>query len=108
MIEHGSSIGSALKEARAQLASTTESAFFDAQALLASVIGKSTSYLHTRPDAQMSETDYHGYRDLVGLRASGLPVAYLTGFREFWSIFQSRWRAVPGHRGGVPGRTLPA
>ncbi|MBA2652364.1 MAG: peptide chain release factor N(5)-glutamine methyltransferase [Tatlockia sp.] len=63
-----------------------ESARLEAEILLAHVLMKTRSYLYTHPDALLSTEQWQAFKDLVKQRVNGLPIAYLTGTREFWSL----------------------
>ncbi|MCK5480243.1 MAG: peptide chain release factor N(5)-glutamine methyltransferase [Gammaproteobacteria bacterium] len=58
----------------------------DAEVLLASILEKNRSYLHAWPEKILSQETREQFHQLVTKRASGEPVAYLTGQREFWSL----------------------
>ncbi len=58
----------------------------DAEILLGHCLGKSRTWLYTWPDNEISEACAEQFRSLVQRRAQGEPVAYLTGYREFWSL----------------------
>ncbi len=77
-------IREALQEAVAQLA--TDSARLDAEVLLAHVLGKPRSHLFAWPEKTLAEEESARFATLIARRASGEPVAYLTGRREFWSL----------------------
>ncbi len=55
----------------------------DAEVLLAHLLGVPRLMLLTQPDRPVDASDYAA---LVDRRASGEPVAYITGRREFWSL----------------------
>jgi len=61
-------------------------AALDADVLLAHVLGVSKESLYAHPDTEMSHGAMRRYRDLVERRASGEPVAYLRGFKEFYGL----------------------
>jgi release factor glutamine methyltransferase len=56
----------------------------DARVLLAHVTGRSSAELAAHPEVQMRKQQEDAYRELVGRREAGEPVAYLTGSREFY------------------------
>ncbi len=58
----------------------------EARVLLALVLGKPQSFLYAWPERAMEAEALQRYTALVGRRASGEPLAYLTGCREFWSL----------------------
>jgi len=64
----------------------SDSPRLDAEVLLAHVLGKPRSHLLAWPDNIPDTAQQARYRELVGRRADGEPVAYLTGAREFWSL----------------------
>lgn len=71
--------------ATAQLASS-ESPLLDAQVLLAHVLQKETIYLMTWPERSLDAAQQASFEALVAQRVEGVPVAHLTGTREFWSL----------------------
>jgi release factor glutamine methyltransferase len=78
------SIASLLANAAQQL--TGDSARLDAAVLLAHVLGKPRTYLLAWPDRQPDAAQQQRYAGLLARRLRGEPVAYLTGWREFWSL----------------------
>lgn len=77
-------VAEALNWASHQLAEQEGKA--DASALLLHVLQKPRSYLFTWPDAELSLVHEQAFKELVGERQKGVPVAHLTGEREFWSL----------------------
>lgn len=63
-----------------------DGARLDAELLLAYVLQKPRSYLYTWPDQPLTESQYQQYVRLLQQCASGKPLAYITGEREFWSM----------------------
>jgi release factor glutamine methyltransferase len=80
------SIEQALDLARALLDSRSTSSTADAEILLCYTLGCARSHLIAWPQKTLNTEQLQRYRELVDLRASGKPVAYLTGVREFWSL----------------------
>ena len=81
------SIKSTLTEARDLLSTTNpESTYLDAEVLLSFVLNKDRSYLHAWPENTLTEAEKNQFEQLAQRRASGEPVAHLTGQREFWSM----------------------
>ena len=63
-----------------------ESPAVDAKVLLSHVLDKPQVYLFTWPDKILSVEAISEYETLVTKRAQGIPVAYLTGTRDFWTL----------------------
>ena len=61
-------------------------AYFDAEVLLCHLLGKNRSHLIAWPDKPLSDEQWHTFQTLINRRATGEPVAYITGHREFWSL----------------------
>ena len=59
---------------------------YDTQVLLCFCLGKSPAYLLTHRNDVVDKETESWFRDLVDRRLTGVPVAYLTGYREFWSL----------------------
>ena len=79
-------IKQALSHAINLLAPTTTSAQLDAEVLLAHTLGTSRTFLYTHPEKKLSPIQKEAYQNLIDQRSEGLPIAYLTGSREFWSL----------------------
>jgi release factor glutamine methyltransferase len=58
----------------------------DAEVLLAHALRKPRSYLYSHPDESPPATDAARYAELIEQRRRGVPLAYLVGTREFWSL----------------------
>lgn len=78
------SLRDALRSATARLANS-DSARADAEILLAHVLQRPRSYLHTWPERALSAAKQTAYTDLIERRQAGEPVAYLCGQQGFWS-----------------------
>lgn len=59
---------------------------FDAEILLCHATGISLARIVAFPERQIDAELATTYRQLVKRRADGMPIAYLTGRREFWSM----------------------
>ena len=77
------SIKSVLTEAANTLAS--DSALLDAEVLLCLVLNQTRSHLRAWPDKPLQTEQLNAFRSLLQQRQSGMPIAYITGNREFWS-----------------------
>ncbi|TVQ97255.1 MAG: peptide chain release factor N(5)-glutamine methyltransferase [Deltaproteobacteria bacterium] len=58
----------------------------DAEVLLAHVLALPRMGLYTAHDRPLDDAEVDRYRALVRQRAEGVPVAYLTGTRGFWTL----------------------
>lgn len=79
-------IAGALAWAYAELAHHGEGNRLDAEVLLASLLAVGRSHLVAWPERRLPSAVRTRYRAQIKRRASGYPVAYLTGVREFWSL----------------------
>ncbi|QDR82129.1 peptide chain release factor N(5)-glutamine methyltransferase [Sporomusa termitida] len=58
----------------------------DAEVLLSHILGKDRLYLYTNFDQPLTPAELTAYRDAVKQRAVRLPVAYITGYKEFMGL----------------------
>ncbi len=58
----------------------------DAEVLLAHALEKNRAYLRTWPDRVVTDTVAIHYQDHLNRRAVGEPIAYILGYKEFWSM----------------------
>jgi release factor glutamine methyltransferase len=79
-------IAETVKRATLQLRPHSESPRLDAELLLGKVLKVSRASLTARADESLSGGAELELADLIARRAHGVPVAYLTGSREFWSL----------------------
>lgn len=73
-------------------ASGVPNAARDALVLLGHALHEDTAGLHARPHDPVPEQAEARYRDLLARRATRVPLQYLTGVQEFWSL---RFRVTP-------------
>jgi release factor glutamine methyltransferase len=80
-------VARALRTARARLADAgLETPGLDAEVLLRHILGWDRAQLLSRPEVELSAGDAARYEHLLSERLRGLPVAYLTGEREFMGL----------------------
>jgi release factor glutamine methyltransferase len=79
-------IQQALQQASLRLAESTASATLDAQVLLSHVLQCNSAHLLAWPEKELTEAQQQAFTQLLQQRLQGLPVAHLTGQREFWSF----------------------
>ena len=75
----------ALAAAGAGVAGLTGSRL-DAEVLLAHCLNKERLFFHTDPHYELTSEEIDRYRQLVDRRLRREPVAYIVGFKEFWSL----------------------
>ena len=75
-----------LAQARNALETTSGTARLDAEILLAQVLGWSRAKLLAHAGASLDSASTRCFEALVERRRDGVPIAYLTGHREFWSL----------------------
>ncbi|UJF20183.1 peptide chain release factor N(5)-glutamine methyltransferase [Vibrio sp. SS-MA-C1-2] len=63
-----------------------DSARIDVSVLLCHVLDKPSSYLFTWPERELTESQLTQLEQLITRRLSGEPIAYIVGWREFWSL----------------------
>jgi release factor glutamine methyltransferase len=79
-------VADTLRFAARTLAASSESPELDAEVLLSTVMGVARSALIVRAEEPVAVELLRAYQGLIDRRVSGVPVAYLTGRREFWSL----------------------
>lgn len=78
-------IEDALKWAKPRLAGS-DSANLDARVLLCHCLQVPAVYLHTWPEKPLNADIWLQYQQLILQREEGVPVAHLTGTRDFWTL----------------------
>ena len=56
----------------------------DSELIAAHILGKERSFLHAHPEYEFSETELAQIRAATKRRASGEPLAYILGYKEFY------------------------
>ena len=80
-----STVSEALDWATEQL-SESDDARLDSQILLAYALNVSRTWLFTWPDKALDGATLTAFNALIEKRKSGTPIAYITGYRDFWSL----------------------
>lgn len=76
-------VAAALREAAARLATASDTPRLDAELLMAHALGRERELLLL---SSMESASPPAFEALVGRRARGEPIAYITGRRAFWTI----------------------
>ncbi len=82
-------VDEALRAARDQLSRDSgdpSGARLDAEILLSHLLQRPRTWLHAWPEHPLDEAQQAAFAGLVQRRRAGVPIAYLTGQREFWSL----------------------
>jgi release factor glutamine methyltransferase len=79
-------VAACLQRGTRALASRSESPRLDAELLLCHVLKVSRAALVVHSADAVDADDQCRYDDLIAQRAGRMPIAYLTGSREFWSL----------------------
>jgi release factor glutamine methyltransferase len=74
-----------LQTAETQLTAISATPALDAEVLLCLCLDKDRAFLRAWPESPVEASLVNQYQQLLSERLAGLPVAYLTGSREFWS-----------------------
>ena len=80
------SIAQALKQASQKLTETSDSARLDAGVLLCHVLDCTATHLIAWPEKLLNDKQTQTFNQLIEQRHTGIPVAYLIGSKEFWSL----------------------
>lgn len=75
-----------LEQAIALLSTSSTTARLDAEVLLGFVLQCSRTYLYAHPELTLSTQILEAYKHAIEKRKSGIPIAYITGSKEFWSL----------------------
>jgi release factor glutamine methyltransferase len=75
-----------LKWGHEKLIPTSESARLDAELLLAHVLNRPVTFLLAHDDEEIGFFPLRRYKKMIESRKDGMPVAYLTGHREFYGL----------------------
>lgn len=78
-------IQSLLSWANEQLRSSSDTAMLDTEVLLCHCLNKNRSFLRAWPEHSPNQLQIQQFKTLIQERQRGLPIAYLTGQKEFWS-----------------------
>jgi len=79
-------LNDAIVAATAQLKNASPTPALDAQVLLAHSLGQDRTYLIAHAKDTLDTETSTRFEQLVAQRINGIPVAYLTGEQEFWSL----------------------
>ena len=76
----------ALEQGLHQLNEGNSDSRLEAEILLCHLLEKNRAYLFAHSNEEINPILLEQYQQLINQRAQGVPIAYLTGTREFWSL----------------------
>lgn len=79
-------IDEALKHGTEVLFQDSESARLDSEILLCHFLKKNRSYLYAWPEIELTTEIFEQFNQALSLRKTQYPIAYITGYQEFWSL----------------------
>lgn len=79
-------IGAALADGTERLRDSSDSPMLDAELLLARAIDVPRSYLIAHPEDELDPAAVDRFFAAIDRRSSGMPLAYIKGEKEFWSM----------------------
>jgi release factor glutamine methyltransferase len=86
-------IQSILKTSTQDLQSSSDSPELDSETLLLYALNKlahgksyNRAFLRTWPEYELKDEQQHLFNDCIAERIKGKPIAYITGYKEFWSL----------------------
>ncbi|MDH3342295.1 MAG: peptide chain release factor N(5)-glutamine methyltransferase [Gammaproteobacteria bacterium] len=80
------SIAQAITQASQSLSASSDSARLDAEVLLCYTLKCNATHLLAWPEKTLNQEQTSLFNQLIEQRRTGVPVAYLTGKKEFWSL----------------------
>jgi release factor glutamine methyltransferase len=75
-----------LENATRLLSTNSPSPRLDAELLMLHTLNRPRVYLYAHPEAILTPAQWQQYQQLLEQRITGMPIAYLTQTREFWSL----------------------
>jgi len=79
-------IAQAISSSIKKLEGNTPTPHIDTTVLMCYTLGCSTAYLMSWPERELEEEHSRQFDSLIKQREKGMPIAYLTSAKEFWSI----------------------
>jgi release factor glutamine methyltransferase len=79
-------IDAAMEKAREKLEAVSNSPRLDAEVLLARALDLPRSYVFAHPEEVLDDASMERFQHAVEQRQQGMPLSYITGQKEFWSL----------------------
>lgn len=80
------SIAAVLEEAHQQLLSLSNTPLLDAEVLLSDALHVTRSHLFAFPERELTQDELQAFQKRLVKRQQKIPIAYITGHKEFWSL----------------------
>lgn len=80
------SINDALTDAKRALSNVSSTAILDAELLLMHVLNVDRVYLYSNKEKLLTQKQREEFDLLIKRRENGEPIAYILGYKEFWSL----------------------
>ena len=75
-----------LKQATKKLDGISESPRLDVELLVCQVLSQTRAFIYAHPEIKLKSSEVKTLKLYINQRAKGLPIAYITGIKEFWSL----------------------
>lgn len=75
-----------LRQATQTLTATSSSAVIDAELLLLHALQQSRIFLYSHPEYTLTPKEAERFEQYLMKRKEGIPIAYILGIKEFWSL----------------------
>ena len=79
-------ISTAIEQGFQQLKTLIPEPLFESELLLCKVLDKNRAYLYAHPEQVLEPHQLEQYQNFLDKRAQGVPLAYITGTRDFWTL----------------------
>src|SRR5437868_5324423 len=68
------------------LINSSDTPQLDAALLMQHSLGVTRSFLYTHPQQTLTDAQLQAYQAILSRRIAGEPIAYILGYKEFWSL----------------------
>lgn len=83
---HVINIKQALYQGKTTLKDVSQTGNLDSEILLCEVLNVNKAYLYAYSEQNLNIEQSNKYFELINLREQGIPIAYIIGYKEFWSL----------------------
>lgn len=79
-------IKQALEQGKIALKDISQTSNLDSEILLCEILNVNKTYLYAYSEQNLNAEQSCKYAELIKLRSQGMPIAYIIGYKEFWSL----------------------